>query len=62
MREKLEHLIEEFRAYVRAALQHDEWEHAQFLVRIIVGFQICIRLLAGPERCLYPPPSFESGR
>lgn len=62
MKDKLEQKIEEFRAYVRDALHRDQWDYAQFLVRIIVGFQICIRMLVGPEPCKYPPPSFESGR
>lgn len=60
MKDRLEKLIAEYRIYVRSALRAADMERAQFFVRIVVGFQICLRLLERPEACAYPPPPFES--
>ena len=59
MRGRLQALIADYRTRVKAALQQGDTEAALFLVRIICGFQDCLRMLDGPQRCAKPPPSFE---
>ena len=58
MKARLESLITATRPHIKAALWAGDAHLALFYVRLIVGWQILIRMLERPECCQFPPSSF----
>jgi hypothetical protein len=59
MRPRLENLINETRPRIKAALWAGDSYLALFYVRLVVGWQVLLRMLERPERCQFPPSSFQ---